>query len=113
MWECAVSTGNATWFHASTVETQQSVLSLAELLNEADSDFRSEISPESPAGCHWFEIFVDESLGTLHCTRTVCRLLGRLLKMSADGVLPNFRIISGEHWLAVGAEIGVYTPIKL
>ena len=95
------------WVHVGTVELGQNVLGLVDIVGNPDIQFLAEPCADSPPGFQWIELFVDESLGTRHCVRTMCALLVTLQQLADRGVLPDFRIISGEHWLAVGAELAV------
>jgi len=95
------------WVHVGTVELGQNVLGLVDIVADPSIQFLAETSIESPPGFQWIELFVDESRGTRHCVQTMCALLTTLQRLAAKGVLPDFRIISGEHWLAVGAELAI------
>jgi hypothetical protein len=93
----------ARWTHVATVEIGQDVPNFIDLVSDPSLHFRAESSDRSPGGFQWFEIFVDDARGEAHCARTVWTVLTALQKAAAAGALPDFRIITGEHWLTVGA----------
>ncbi len=93
------------WPHVATIELGQNAVRLEDMVDDPSIVFRTERSAQSPEDAQWLEIYVDDSLGTRRLVRIVCSLLRGLQRLAANGVLPDLRIISGEHWLEVGAEL--------
>jgi len=83
----------------------QNAIHLEDLVDDPAIVFRCKKSEQSPEDAQWLELFVDDSLGTHRLVRIVCSLLRSLQRLAANGVLPDLRVISGEHWLQVGAEL--------
>jgi hypothetical protein len=84
-----------------TVEVGCAVTNFAQLVQDDTLEFQVEPAGKSPPGVQWFLFFMDLSTGERRAARTVWAVLTALKRSADAGILPEFRVVEGQRWLAL------------
>jgi hypothetical protein len=98
------------WRPVALIEVAQETRDIADLLRESALKFRLVRAFAAPPGYHRYELFVDTGDGARRVARTSWAILVALKKAAAEGLLLEFRIVTGGQWLTLGdnaAAMGV------
>jgi len=89
------------WRHMATVEVGCAVTNFAQLVQDDTLEFQVEPAGKSPPGVQWFLFFMDLSTGERRAARTAWAILTALKRSADAGILPEFRVVEGQRWLAL------------
>ena len=101
------------WCAIATIELSDRFGDFPELVADSLMECRAEPFAKSPPGHAWFHILSDLSKGERRSARTAFALLTTLNELAVSGQLPGFRIVSGEHWLALPQSRPRIAPASL
>lgn len=73
-----------------------------QLVRDDRARFRAERVAEAPAGFEWYKIVVDINGGDHKIAQTAWVVLTAIKKSADEGLLKDFRMILGQHWLVLG-----------
>lgn len=91
----------ALWRCMAVVEVCDQVKGLDDLIREESLNYRWEVAANSPKGFVWYELHVDSGGSEHRAARTAWAILWSLKRLSEEGGLPDFRIVSGGEWLNI------------
>jgi hypothetical protein len=91
------------WRQVAIVEISDSTeVDFLQLVRDDRARFRAERAAEAPAGFEWYKIVVDVNGGDSKIAQTAWIVLTAIKKSADEGILKDFRIIQGQHWLVLG-----------
>lgn len=90
---------SADWRQYATVEVADRAHDFRQLVRDESLRFRADRAEQSPTGYRWYDIYIDVSMGERRAARAAWSILTALRQSAQDGLLEDFRILSGEHWL--------------
>ncbi|MET0231421.1 MAG: hypothetical protein ABW186_10860 [Rhodanobacteraceae bacterium] len=93
------------WQCVAVVEVASDTIDFEELTADSKLKFRSRHADIAPHGFLWYEILVSATEGRRRTARTAWAILCALRNTADAGFVRGFRVVSGQHWLALGYEI--------
>lgn len=96
-------TTSPAWRQVAIVEISDGTeVDFLQLVRDDGARFRAERVAEAPAGFEWYRILVDVNGVDHKIARTAWVVLTAIKKSADEGLLKDFRIIQGQHWLVLG-----------
>src|ERR1041384_8064975 len=93
-------TASPVWRQVAIVEISDATdVDFMHLVRDDTARFRAERAAEAPAGFEWFKILVDVNGADHKIAKTAWVVLTAIMKSADEGLLKDFRIIQGQHWL--------------
>ncbi|HEU4664276.1 MAG TPA: hypothetical protein VFS55_09625 [Dokdonella sp.] len=68
--------------------------------NDETKAFRIERAARSPAGCQWYDGYIDFSIGE----RRALALASQLVVELDRAALPDYRLVAGREWLSLAVS---------
>lgn len=91
------------WRQVAIVEiSDDTEVDFLQLVRDDRARFRAERAAEAPTGFEWYKIVVDVNGGDNKIAQTAWVVLTAIKKSADEGILKDFRIIQGQHWLVLG-----------
>lgn len=103
--ESLVNNPDGQWRQIAVVEVATAAPDMASLIGESDSRYRVTSALASPTGYKWYEIELDFSIGEARASQAACALLRALADLGSAGIIPEYRLVGGQQWLEVGANL--------
>ena len=101
----------AGWRQVARLEVIGDAPALLQLIDDESPDYRIEPAHNSPHGFSWFDVRVDFSVGDRRAAHTAYAFLTALQRAADDGLLPGYRLINGQEWLLIGANLDRGDPL--
>ena len=100
------SNEKADWRIVATVEVT-GLSSLDMFFGGILDQFRFQPADRSPSGFSWFDAYVDFGIGEHRAAHVANALLSMLQQLANEGHLEGYRVVVGQHWLAIGDQVRV------
>ena len=96
------------WRRVATVEVAADTANFEQLTVDGTLRFCSRTSAVASHGCLWYEILVNATEGRRRTARTAWAILSSLRNASDAGLLRGFRVVHGQHWLALDCDANAF-----
>jgi hypothetical protein len=99
------SSPSVAWRHVATVEIFASAFHSPTLIGDHARGFKLQPASNSPLGCMRLDLFIDAAMDAQRAAFTAGSLLVAMKQAEAAGRLEGFRIVTGQHWIDVSANL--------